>query len=89
MSDSLKAALWTALWTFVGLFVVSLLGWVGDVSKWADGSLNSFPDVDPLAKAAVSALVAAAAGLLNWIFRFAQSKGALPGNGPTYNPPPQ
>lgn len=87
MSDSLKAALWTALWTFIGLFVFSLLGFVGDISKWADGSLNHFPDVAPLAKAAVSALAAAFAGLLNFIFRFAQTKNVLPGQPPKYVAP--
>lgn len=85
MSDSVKAALWTALFTFVALFGISLLGWVQEVAAWAgSATAGDFPSVTPLGKAAVAAVAAAATGLINWIVRFAQAKGALPGNGPAY-----
>jgi hypothetical protein len=85
MTDQLKAAAYTALWAFVGVFGLSLLGWVNDIASWAnDTAAGAFPDVSVLAKAAVSAGAAAAAGLVTWVVRYAQSKGVLPGSGPTY-----
>lgn len=92
MNDALKAALWTALFTFVAVFGISLLGWVSDVAAWASSNTTTstdFPSITPLAKAAVAAVAAGVTGLVNWVVRFAQSKGALPGNGPSYPGTPQ
>lgn len=85
MSAPVKAALWTALFTFVAVFGISLMGWIVDVGAWAsDKEAGQFPAVTPLAKALVAALAAGATGLVNFVIRFAQSKGALPGEGPVY-----
>lgn len=84
MNNSLKAALWTVLFTFIAVFGVGLLGWIVDVAEWASSESGEFPSVTPLGKLAVAALAAGASGLVNFVVRFAQSKGALPGEGPKY-----
>lgn len=84
MRDATKAALFTALWTFIGVFGVSLAGWVSDVAAWAGTDGAVFPAVTPLGKAAVAAFAAAASGLVGWIVRTAQSHGMLPGEAPHY-----
>lgn len=78
---SLKPALWTALFTFLGLFGATLTGWLGDVADWAAGEGVAFPDPSVLSKAAVSAAGAAFAGLVNWVVRYIQTvtgKGTVP-----------
>lgn len=86
MTDELRAALWTAAFTFAALFGTSVLGWVQAVIEWANsgGNVDVFPDVTVLGKAAVAAAGAAITGLLNWAVRAAQARGVLPGRGPTY-----
>lgn len=84
-SDSLKAALYTALFTFVALFGLSLAGWLNDVWHWASSNDHAvlFPDPAVVWKAAVSAVIAACSGLVNFAVRFAQGHlGA--GELPTY-----
>jgi len=84
LSNELKAALWTTLFVFIAVFSTALLGFVTDVAQWAGTDDATFPSVTPLGKAAVAAFAAAASGLLNYIIRWAQSKGVLPGAGPSY-----
>ena len=62
--DWLRAASRTAVQTFVGMFGLSLVGWLADVGAWAGSSEGMFPSVSPLGKAAVAALVAAASGVV-------------------------
>lgn len=89
MSNSLKAALYTALWTFLGVFSVSLFGWLGDVATWAGTDGATFPAVTPLGKAAVAAFAAAASGAIGWVVRVAQSHQLLPGSAPSYPSKPK
>lgn len=89
MSNSLKAALYTALWSFLGVFSVSLLGWLGDVATWAGTDGAEFPAVTPLGKAAVAAFAAAASGAIGWVVRIAQSHHLLPGSAPSYPTKPK
>lgn len=86
MNDQLRAALWTALFTFIALFGASLIGWTQAVIEWANagGGVDVFPDVSVLGKAAVAAAGSAAAGFLNWAVRSAQAQGLIPGKGPSY-----
>lgn len=84
MKDATKSALYTALWSFLGVFGVSLLGWLGDIATWAGTDGATFPAVTPLGKAAVAAFAAAASGLIGWLVRTAQSRGMLPGSAPHY-----
>lgn len=91
--DAFKAALYTALWTFIAIFGTSLLGWLDAVSEWAtsDGATVAFPDGDVLVKAGLAAAVAALSGLVAFTIRQAQVLLRL-GTGPTYGatpvPPP-
>lgn len=81
--NAVKAGAYTALWTFLGLFALSLVGWLNDVQQWAtaDGAVTVFPDPSVLVKAAVSAVAAAAGGLVGLVARLAQvatGKGDVP-----------
>lgn len=88
MSNELKAAVSTAIFTFIALFGASLIGWVQAVVDWsAAGGVDVFPDVSVLGKAAVAAAGAALTGLINFAVRWAQAQGVLPGRGPTYPGP--
>ncbi len=83
MSNELRAAATTALVTFLTLFAASAVGFVGQLQEWADAG-GQFPDVSVLGRAAISAALAALAGLVNYAYRWLQSQGAIPGKGPTY-----
>lgn len=83
MSNELRAALATAVVTFLTLFAASAVGFVGQLQEWADTG-GEFPDVSVLGRAAVSAALAALAGLVNYAYRWLQARGALPGSGPVY-----
>lgn len=85
--------MWTVLFSFVGLFGVSLVGWMGDVIAWADAEgASPFPSLSVLGYAAVSAFGAASIGFVNFVVRFAQSKGVFGQSavesGPSYTTPP-
>jgi hypothetical protein len=62
--DWLRAAYRTAGQTFLGMFGLSLLGWLADVSSWAGSTEGTFPSVSPLGKAVVAAMVAASSGVV-------------------------
>lgn len=81
--DAIKAGLYTALWTFIALFGLSLIGWLNDLVAAASNDEAAFVWGDPavLIKAAVSAAAAAASGLVGTIVRLAQvatGKGDVP-----------
>lgn len=85
LTDPLKAALSTALWTFIALFSITTLGWLSSVAEWASKSGHTqFPGLSVLGYGVVSAIVAAASGLVAFIVRFAQSKNVLPGTPPAF-----
>lgn len=85
MTNTVKSALYTFLWTFIGLFGVTLLGWFQVVGEWASKHGHEpFPDVSVLGYGLVSAAGAAAAGLVAFIVRFAQTKNVLPGEPPAF-----
>jgi hypothetical protein len=85
-SHAYKAAMSTALISFFSLFLMSLIGFLGDITTWAGDTSGTadFPSIAPLGKAIVSAFTASVIGLFNWIFRTVQAKTSLPGQGPTY-----
>ena len=87
--DALKAAAYTFLWTFVGVFAASLLGWLQDLTAWAtdDGGTVVFPDPGVLVKAAVAAVSGAFAFVAAAIVRVAQAHRLAPGTPPSYPPP--
>lgn len=85
MSNSFKAALWTALFTFIATAGTALVGLLGAVTEWINGNDASVvDDWSTFGKIIGSAFIAAVSGLVNWAVRAAQTKGVLPGNGPTY-----
>ena len=85
LTNSIRAALWTALFSFIGLFSVTLLGWLQDVVVWAsDSGVAEFPTLSVLGYGLVAAAASAAIGLVNFVVRFGQAKCFLPGSGPSY-----
>lgn len=87
--NSVKAGLWTALWTFIGTFaLLTLTPWVGEVAQWAqaEGSLD-FPDLSTLAYGAVAALTSAASGFIGFVVRVVQGHTSIPGGPPVYSGP--
>lgn len=81
--DAIKAGAYTALWTFIALFGLSLIGYLNDVVEAASGDEATIIYGDPavLVKAAVSAAAAAASGLVGTVVRLAQvatGKGDVP-----------
>jgi len=87
--DAVKAALYTALWTFLGTFGLATIGWLNDWAQAlsADNATVVFADPAILVKAGVSAAVAAASGLVGLIVRLAQANTSLPGSPPVYPEP--
>jgi len=83
--NAIKAGLFTALWTFIALFGLSLVGWLNDVVEAAsdENATIVFGDPAVLVKAAVSAAAAAASGLVGLVVRLAQTATGT-GNVPQY-----
>lgn len=77
-----RAGATTAVFTFVTLFVPSLMGWlqalVDSLSNGAD-----LPDLSTLQTAAVAAATAAATGFVNFLYRWVQTKLGF-GSAPVY-----
>lgn len=70
--DALLSAALVWLYTTVGLWIPGLLGWINEVTKWADQKgAPPFPDPSNLAYLFVAALTgafpAAVAGILRYI----------------------
>lgn len=85
MKDALRAAAWTALFSFVTLFGASVAGWLQDVAAWASSSgREPLPGLSVLGYGFVAAAAAAAIGLVNFIVRAAQARGVIPGRPPRY-----
>lgn len=70
MSDAVRRTLRTFLQVFVGVFSVSVLGFLNDIVEWASSTDRAFPSLSPLGKAAVSAACAGVVSLVtlaqNW-----------------------
>jgi hypothetical protein len=82
LPDSVRSGLNTAIFSFLGIFLPSLLGWLSRLSEAVDGG-TPLPSVSPLGKAAFSAALAVVIGLINAAFRAVQAKTGR-GNPPTY-----
>lgn len=89
--DAVRRALRTFLITTVGLFIPGLLGWLNDLTSWAQGNgTRPFPDGHGLAYLGVSAVVAGVVAVVNLIWNGiedAAGKGVLR-TPPTTPPPP-
>lgn len=87
--NELKAALWTALFSFVTIFFTSLMGLMSTIMSWASGTAD-FPGFSVIGKFAAAAAVSALIGLVNGLVRLAQSRlgiGTVPQYGPQYDGP--
>lgn len=83
--DAVRAAWTTALWTFLGVFGMSVLGWLGEVAEWASSSgAHAFPSTSVLGYAFISAGAAAGSFVVAALVRAAQAAGWIPGKPPTY-----
>jgi hypothetical protein len=68
VSDTLKRVLRTFLISFVGLFVPSALGFMGEITKWASAKgQQPFPDLSVLGYAGVIAISAGLIAVLNLV----------------------
>lgn len=86
--NALKAAGWTALFTAIATFALTALDWLQEVAVWASTSgAEPLPGLSILGYGAVSALVGAASGFVNWVVRELQANDILPGAGPRYDNP--
>lgn len=86
MSNSLRAALWTALFSFVATVLIAFVPFLTAVGDWLNGDDPSLvDDWSVFSRVIVSAFVAAVTGLVNWGVRAAQARGKLPGTGPSYD----
>lgn len=82
LPDSVRSGLNTAVFSFLGLFLPALLGWLGRLSEAVNGG-TPIPSVSPLGKAAFSAAIAVVIGLINTAFRAVQARTGK-GNPPSY-----
>ena len=80
--DALKSAFLVWLFTTVGLFIPGMLGWIQEVTQWANQQgAPAFPDPSNLAYLFVAALTAAFPAAVAGLVRFienATGKGFLP-----------
>lgn len=60
------------LFTLIGTFLLQLLGLLADIQEWVNG--GDAPSYDTVGKAIVSAVIAAAVGLVNWVVRYIQEQ---------------
>lgn len=85
MSNSFKAALYTSLFTFIGTVAFALIGFLAALTDFINGNDASLADnLSILTKIVLSAVVAFAGGLVNWVIRALQAKGVIPGAPPQY-----
>ena len=79
--DSVRRAIRTFIITTLGLFIPGLLGWLNDVTRWANGNGETpFPDGSGLLFLAISACVGGIVALVNLVWNMledAWGKGLL------------
>ena len=63
-----RSAVRVAGYTFVGVFLPALMGWLSDVNDWVNSDGAAFPSVSTLTKAAVSAFSAVLSGALAYVY---------------------
>lgn len=63
-----RSAVRVFVYTFLGVFVPSLLGWFGDLIDWTNSEGAAFPSVEPIGKAIIAALAGAIAGAISYAY---------------------
>ena len=78
--DPVRRALCTFAQTFVGLFLISVAGWLATVVTWAQctTACTAFPDLTPLGKAAVAAFGAAAVAAVSFVQNYLEDHTSVP-----------
>lgn len=78
MSDRTRRTLRTWAQVFVGVFAVTLLGWLSAVQEWsAGGRIGDLPNPGVLVDAAVSAVSATAVSVVTWIQNWLEDAGKV------------
>lgn len=82
MSDTIKRVLRTLVISFVGLYIPAVIGFLGDLTKWAGAhGQTPFPELSNLGYAGVAAIAAALITILNLVVNLVEdaSGKTLPG----------
>lgn len=82
LSNPARAALATTFFTFMATVGIQLLGLLNEISGWVDG--GNQPNWDTAVKVVISAAIAGATGLLNFVVRYFQAKSD-PSSVPQYH----
>lgn len=61
-----RSGIRVAVYTFIGMFSLSLIGFLGDVQQWATSDNVVFPAIEPLGKALAAAVTSALSGLISF-----------------------
>lgn len=68
MSDTIKRVLRTLLISFVGLYIPAIIGFLGELTKWAGAhGQTPFPELSSLGYAGVAAIAASLISILNLV----------------------
>lgn len=78
LSNSARKAARTFLQTFIGVFAVTLLGFLAQVTEWASQADAAFPSLSPLGKGAVAATAAGAVALVTYAQNALEVRGTIP-----------
>jgi hypothetical protein len=70
--QDVKYAIRSFVFSFLGLFVPGVLGWLTTWTQWAPG--QPYPDFAPVAAAAVAAVAGASVALVTLIWRGVEGK---------------
>ena len=85
---ALIPALWTALFTFLGVFIPAVTGFldalVEAVSMASEGEEFMLPDTDPVTEALTGGVMGALGGVANFVWRYVQAQFGL-GKTPSYD----
>jgi hypothetical protein len=94
-SNAWKAAVSTAVFSFVAVVLGSFLTLFSSLQDWiGNGDTEALlEDIKASAKVTLSAFIAVWTGIVNYVFRWVQARvPAIPGDGPVYgelpSPPP-
>lgn len=83
-ASAVRSGLTVTVFSFLGLFSASLVGWIGQVGEWASAQgAKPFPSTSVLGYAFVAALTSIGPGLIALLVRGFQTAFGV-GNVPTY-----
>lgn len=78
LPDWIRRPLRVFVFGFVGVFAVTLTGWLQEVAKWANSEGDPFPSLGVLGKAAVAAAASAAVTTVALIVNLLEDKTKMP-----------